>query len=204
MADEGSQGPSGDSGPRGLADLLDRIAGSRAGEERVSIEGILEELGRRPFGAVLLLAGVITIAPVVGDIPGVPTTMAVLVLLTSGQLFVRRRSLWLPGWLVRRSVQRRKVETAVDKLKPAARFIDRLLRPRLGVLVRGVGTYGVAAACLLVGLAMPPMEFIPFSANLAGAALLLYGLGLVAGDGLLALAGHLFTGGVVAVLVLQF
>lgn len=190
-------------GPLGLADLLERVTRSRAGEERVSIEGILEELGRRPFGAVLLLAGLITVAPLVGDIPGVPTTMAALVLLTAGQLIVRRESLWLPGWLLRRSVQRRKVEAAAEKLGGPVRAIDRLLKPRLTVLVQGPGAVAVATACILIGLALPPMEFIPFSANLAGAALLLYGLGLVARDGLLALGGHLLTGGVVTVIVFQ-
>lgn len=40
---------------------------------------------------------------------------------------------------------------------------------------------------------MPPMEFIPFSASLAGAALSLFGLSLMARDGLLALRGFVAT-----------
>ncbi len=43
--------------------------------------------------------------------------------------------------------------------------------------------------CLLIALAMPPMEFIPFSANGAGLALTLLGLGLVARDGIVLLLG---------------
>jgi hypothetical protein len=41
---------------------------------------------------------------------------------------------------------------------------------------------------------MPPMEFIPFSANGAGLALTLFGLGLVARDGLMLALGFLLTG----------
>lgn len=52
-------------------------------------------------------------------------------------------------------------------------------------------------------LAMPPMELIPFSANAAGAALTLFGLALVAHDGLLAWLGLALTAGVLALVVVN-
>lgn len=52
----------------------------------------------------------------------------------------------------------------------------------------------MAIVCMLVALAMPAMEVVPFSANGAGAALMTFGLGIVARDGLLALLGMVITG----------
>jgi hypothetical protein len=70
-----------------------------------------------------------------------------------------------------------------------ARFLDRISRPRLSAVTQGIGAYSVALACIAIAAALPPMEFVPFSANGAGAALTLFGLALIAHDGLLALIG---------------
>ncbi len=51
----------------------------------------------------------------------------------------------------------------------------------------------MAVSCILIAAAMPAMEFIPFSANLAGAALTAFGLSLIAHDGVLALFAFGFT-----------
>ncbi|HUO86681.1 MAG TPA: exopolysaccharide biosynthesis protein [Thermoanaerobaculia bacterium] len=57
----------------------------------------------------------------------------------------------------------------------------------------------IAGACLVIAVAMPAMEVVPFSANLAGIVLLAFGLALVGFDGLVALVGVVVT---VAALVL--
>ncbi len=163
--------------------------------DRATLDEILEAVGRRSFGPLLLLAGLVTLAPLVGDIPTVPTIMALLVLLVAVQLLLRRDEFWLPGWLLRRSVEREKIRKAVGWLRRPARWLDRFLRPRLEALTGGAGSAAVAVACILIALAMPPMEFIPFSANIAGVALAAFGLSLVTRDGLLAVVAFAFTFG---------
>ncbi len=49
------------------------------------------------------------------------------------------------------------------------------------------GNYGIAGLCVVLGLCMPFMELVPFSASAAGLALLALGLALVVHDGLLVL-----------------
>lgn len=59
----------------------------------------------------------------------------------------------------------------------------------------------IASIALLIGLAQPFMELVPFSANGAGAALTAFGLALIARDGVVALVAMAFTmltGGIVA------
>ncbi len=170
-----------------LSELIERMSDTAENCERVSLGKILESVGSRSLGPLLLVAGLITLAPVIGDIPGVPTVMALLVLLISGQLIIKRRRLWLPQWLKRRSISQRKMQKILDWSRKPARFVDRYTHPRLSSLVEGKGEYLIAAVCILIALAMPAMEFVPFSANFAGLALSAFGLALVSRDGALAL-----------------
>lgn len=174
--------------PRSLGDLLQRIAEVASTREQVRLSAIMQAVGTRSFGPVLLLIGVILVSPLSG-IPGMPTTMGVLLFLTSIQLLVGRQSFWMPDWLLRRSVPSGKLQRALRWLERPARFIDSWLRPRLLYLASSGGAVGVAAICSLLALAMPLMEVVPFSATAAGAAIVTFGLALVALDGLFVLIG---------------
>lgn len=170
-----------------LEALLARIAETAGEADHVSLRLVLEAMGRRSFGSVLLVAGLITLAPLIGDIPGVPTIMGVLVVLTAGQMLFGRDQLWLPDTLLDRSVSREKVDAAVRWFRPATRIVDRVIGPRLEVVLRSGGGRAIAVACLLIGGVMPVLEVIPFSATVAGILLTLLSLALVTRDGLLAL-----------------
>jgi hypothetical protein len=174
--------------------LLDRIGEAEVDRGRVTLAAVMHEVGERSFGPLLLLAGLITAAPVIGDIPGVPTIMGTFVLLTSGQLLFSRRYLWLPRWLLERSVPRDRLCRAVAWMRRPAQLFDRLVRPRLSLLVRGVGMRVIALACVVIALAMPLMEFVPLTANGAGVALTAFGLSLMARDGLIAVIAFVATG----------
>ncbi|WP_447927938.1 MULTISPECIES: exopolysaccharide biosynthesis protein [unclassified Vreelandella] len=191
-----------DSQAASLTELLDAMAQMEEEKRRVSVEDILDAVGRRSFGPLLLVAGIITLAPVVGDIPGVPTLMAVLVLLTSSQLLLGRKAFWLPGILLNRSVSRKGFDKSLGLMRKPAKWVDGLLGVRLAWMSGYIGMRATALACSLVALAMPPMEFIPFTANGAGLALTLFGLGLVAKDGLVLSLGFLITGATFAAILM--
>ncbi|SFR45919.1 Uncharacterized conserved protein [Marinobacter gudaonensis] len=181
--------------PNSLQELLDRLRDGTNGQRRVSVGDILAVVGERSFGPLALVAGLVTLAPLIGDIPGVPTLLALMVLLTVGQLLFQRETIWIPARLANRSMEQEKLDKGLDWLETPARFLDRWTRPRLVFLVRGPGQYVMAVLCLLVAAAMPLMEIIPFSANGGGLALAAFGLAIIARDGLLALFAALTTGG---------
>jgi len=186
-----------------LTELIHAMERMERENAQVSVDDVVHAVGRRSFGPLLLLAGLITLAPIIGDIPGMPTLMAVLVLLTSSQLLVGRETFWLPKWLLNRSLSRQKFDKALHYMKKPAKWVDGLLGVRLAWMTGYIGIRVTAFACLLVALAMPPMEFIPFSANGAGLALTLFGLGLVARDGLMLALGFLLTGVTFTVVVMS-
>ena len=188
-----------DQKPTSLDEMLDRIEEAAGKREKVSLGAVIEEVGSRSFGPLLLVAGVIASSPLTG-IPGVPTAIALLVALLSAQLLIHRKHFWLPGWLLRRSLDREKTKKAVEWLRPPARFTDRWLRPRLQILVHPAGVHVIALVCLFIAMAMPLMELVPLSAHAAGVALSAFGLSLLARDGLLALMAFLTTSGVLGFL----
>mgnify|MGYP003659418944 FL=1 len=137
--------------------------------------------------------GLIAVSPLSG-IPGVPSTIGIIVTVVTVQLLAGRDAFWFPAWATRRSIERKKLDKALRWLRRPAQVVDRMVRPRLTLLTRGVATYGIAALCLVIAVTMPPLEILPFVASTAGAALATFGLALVGRDGVMALIATAFTG----------
>lgn len=167
--------------------LLDRVSQAAESEGQIAVGAILDAVGTRSFAPLLLLPGLVMVAPVIGDIPGVPVLMGMVVILTSAQLLLRRDHVWLPDWLLRRSVSQESLSRTVRWLRPVAHFLDRVSRPRLPAAVGRAGESLIALSCIAIAAVTPLMEVVPFSANVAGLAITGFGLALVAHDGLLAL-----------------
>ena len=174
-----------------LEQLVDRLDAAATGE-RVDVACMMQSVGRSSFGAILVLGGLVTLSPL-DIVPGIPTLIAVVVFLVCVQLLVGRHHFWLPSWVLKRSVSRRKFQRALSWLRKPARFGDRLVRPRLTMLAMDAAVKAIAVGCIIVAMAMPVMELVPFSANLAGIALTAFGLAVIAHDGLLALVAFAAT-----------
>lgn len=186
-----------------LQQMLDRIGISTKDTERPSLGRIVETIGGRSFGPLLLMAGIVMTSPL-GGIPGMPTTMGIMVLLIAVQLLFGRQNFWLPRWLLKRSVAKNRICKMVNWLRPSARFIDRCIRPRLSVFIQGASIHVIASVCIVIAVGLPMMELIPFSAHAAGIALTAFGLSLIARDGLVALLAFLATAITLGSVVYQF
>ena len=167
----------------GLLDFLEE-AGKEVDADSISVETMLNAVGTRSFGAMLLVPGLLTFSPLSG-IVGLPTLCGLLVLLIAGQLLARRKHFWLPRWLLKRSLPRKRFLKALRFLRPGARWIDKLIKHRLTMLTHGAAAWVVAVICIFIALSMPVLELVPFANSLSGAALAAIGLGLIAQDGLL-------------------
>lgn len=185
-----------------LEQLLERVNELAHHNNRVSIEMVVESIGSRSFGPLLMLIGITLFSPLSG-IPGMSFFMAAFVLLVAVQMLIGRKSFWLPHFILNRSVEHNKLQKALDWLSKPARGIDRVLTPRLTFLVQTSGSYGIAALCVIVGLCMPMMELVPFSSSVAGLGLLILGLSLVAHDGLLALLAIVIFSGAFSFLIIH-
>ncbi len=187
--------------PSNLEQLLDQLAETADSENQaISMADIIDATGSRSFSPLLLMAGVVIASPL-GGIPVLPTLVAIIVGLVSVQMLMGRRHFWLPDWLLNRSVDKDKVIVTVSTLRRPARLIDRLIKPRLTGLIQDRGQQLIALVCILIALALPLMELIPFSALLAGIALTAFGLALVSYDGALVLLAHCTTLAIIVLLI---
>jgi hypothetical protein len=177
-----------------LAGLLGEL--ERAAQEngpKVTVNDVMDCIGHRSFGPLLLVAGLLGMTPVAA-VPGAPTILAMITLLVASQLLIGRDTFWLPKFLKERSVKADKLEKALRIAEKPARVVDRLVKPRLEVLTSGIADRFVAAACVIVALATPPLEFLPFVAFFPSLAIFTFGLGLLARDGLLVAIAFLISG----------
>jgi hypothetical protein len=176
-----------------VGELLDAIEEGITKDEDLKIGDVLDCVGQRSFGPLLLLSGLVMAAPGIGDIPGVATGTGLFVALVAGQMLMGRGYLWLPAWILDREISDKRVCKTIAWLRKPAASVDRFIKPRLTGLTSKGGRVGIALACLAIALATPAMEVVLLVANVAGAALAAFGLSLTAHDGLLALMAHTLT-----------
>jgi hypothetical protein len=184
MAGQGSDTP--------LEDLIQTAIDS-AEDDKVTIGSLLDAFGSRSFGPLIALFALIAIIPPISGIPGVPTTMAVLCALVAVQLLFGADHPWVPKFLKKLGTGREKLEKAQARGKAWMAWIDKLVRHRLAWAAEGVAQRIAAACVILAAVAMPPLELLPFAAAAPAAAILMFGVGLMARDGLVMLIGFAAT-----------
>ncbi|MCO6393185.1 exopolysaccharide biosynthesis protein [Aliihoeflea aestuarii] len=157
-------------------------------EDRVCVGDIVDDIDGDAFAPLMLFPALLAVTPASG-IPGMTATCGLIIALVAVQIVLRRKAVWLPGFLRRRSISRARLQTARDWLAKPARAIDKVTGKRLAFLVRPPFDIGAALICMCIGLTMPFMEFVPFSGTMAGIAVSLIALALVTEDGVLAVLG---------------
>ncbi|MFV0622692.1 exopolysaccharide biosynthesis protein [Sphingomonas sp. ac-8] len=175
-----------DSDPKSVCDVLDRLKelGEKAGDDEAKLGSALEALGHRAYGPFFIVLPLIEMSPI-GGIPGLPTTLALVLALLAVQLLLGREDLWLPGFLAKRGLEGRKLVAAADKMRPFGAWLDRWFHGRLPALTKGPMIRVAAAAILVLCATVPPLELLPFASTLPMLAILAFGLALLVRDGLL-------------------
>lgn len=181
-----------DSARHDLEDVIGCLLAITPEDGRLSVAQLMDAIGARSFGPLILVPSMIALSPV-GAIPGLPAITSAIVAIFAIQMLLAHRHVWLPRWLKARTIDGAKLERGLIAFRPVARFIDRLLRPRLVFLTRGPFYYAVAAMILAVALVTPILEVIPLGGIPPNAALVAFALAIIAQDGLWALLAFGFT-----------
>lgn len=172
---------------RSVSDVLERARGALHPGD-VSVNDVVRALGRASFSPLLLLPALVVVTPASG-IPLLSSICGISIALIALQMVLGRDHVWLPGWIMRRSVRRARLEKAFDWIEPTARFLDRVTRARLCALVEKPLIVIPQVLALLGGAIMPAMEILPFTSSMMGVTISLFAVGMVTRDGLLVLIG---------------
>jgi hypothetical protein len=179
MRDQGPEA-TGERGKCGhFSDALGDFAASLT-TERVDLATIVQYMGQRSIGALLLVLALPMALPI--PTAGISVVFGVPLILISTQLLLGRRCAWLPARLTRRSVTRTDLTAFVERALPTLRALERIVRPRIGWLAGDWAMMPVGAICLILAviITLP----IPLGHMVPGAAISVPALGLIERDGL--------------------
>ncbi|MBL8542198.1 MAG: exopolysaccharide biosynthesis protein [Hyphomonadaceae bacterium] len=178
-----------DDAPATVNGVLDEIeqtsdgGGSAPVPPTMTLGEMLETVGRRSYGPLLLAIGLFAISPAT-VLPGMTWFAAALTLIVAGQMALGLPRIWLPQWALRMKLPRRAVRDGVNQSRGWARVVDALLRQRLAFMARPPFVNLIAVLCILAALVTFPLGLIPLAPLIPGAAVVFFGLGLMGRDGL--------------------
>ena len=151
--------------------------------EHLPLGQILKGLEESAFGVFLFVA----ILPSFIPIPGVGGAISgPLVFLIGVQLLFGMSRPWLPGFIARRGPRRGTMHKFLGKISRPLQRLDRMLKPRLSLLVVPRLARMVTGLLLLLVALLLSLP-IPFTNYLFGFQLLLFALALIERDGALML-----------------
>jgi hypothetical protein len=184
-------------GATNLSGVLDEIGAKVSTDETpdsLTLDEIIDAVGRRTYGPLLLVIGLFAISPAT-IVPGMTWLSAALTLVVAGQMALGLRRIWLPKSALQAQIPRDAVLSGLEKARPWARRVDAFLKPRLTFL--SAPPFVNLIALLVIGAALItfPLGLIPFAPLAPGLAVVFFGLGMTARDGLWLALGALVLGG---------
>lgn len=187
-----------------LCEVLDELvaAVSDSGQEKVPVRALVNAVGRRTYGPLLLVIGLFAISPAT-IVPLMTSFTAMVILALALQMALGLKRPWLPKSILDIEMPRQAMQDFFEKLRPTIAKLDGVwLRPRLAFLTKPPFVTVTALCIAAAALVTIPLSLIPFAPLAPGIAIVLFGLGMTARDGLWLALGALFTAGSAAFWVL--
>lgn len=170
---------------RALSEVLDHLESSAHGES-ITVEEVIETLGRKSFAALMLVFSLISTSPA-SAIPGLTATVAGIVFILVVQMIAGRDCVWLPAFITKRRMSTAKLCKGIGWLRRPVQFIERFLKARLTFFFHRPWFWLPLILILALTMFMPFMEVVPTSGSIASAVIALFAAGLLTRDGALVL-----------------
>lgn len=155
-------------------------------KEHMSLQDLMEGLGERSFGFVLLIFGVLS---AISIIPGIATIIAIPLLFFGLQMLAGYRTPWLPKSISGRSFAKADLIAAIERAVPAMRWVERICKPRFLFLI---GRFGERLLGLLIFILAAVIALPGPGTNFApGVAIAFMAIAIIERDGLLVFVGVL-------------
>jgi len=168
-----------------IAAVLRRLTDPATGD-RLTLDEAIEALGDRAYGLAMLMLALPMAVPI-SSIPGISTVFGIPLILIAVQLMLGRPRPWLPRWLGSKSFARADLARILDKALPWLERGERLIHPRLTLLVSAAAERCIGAVCAFMAfvMALP----IVLGNQPPAIAISLFALALIGGDGLFVILG---------------
>ena len=163
-----------------LESLLDAVLA----EKQVTLNWLLDRLGDRSFGIVLLLL----LLAILGLLPGVSAVAGILLMVPAMQMILARVGPIFPGRVGERHFEARRLANMVRRAVPVIRLLERFIRPRWYTPFEATKRV-VGGIVLLLGASL--LVPLPLSNVLPALAITLIAFAYLEEDGLLLCAALL-------------
>lgn len=172
--------------PRRLSRVFEELAGNAHGS--VTVEQLRQALGDRSFATLLVFFSCLNMLPLP---PGSTLVLGIPLILLSIQMVLGSRTVWLPRFVLRKSLTADSFRHMSGRLVPRIKWVEKLIRPRYWPFARDHADriIGLIALILSIAVTLPiPLGnwFPAFSCALVGLALserdgVLLGVAVVSG-----------------------
>jgi hypothetical protein len=169
------------------SDTLLKLANYKNLTDELTYQNILQALGERAFGIVLLFFALPSALPF-SSIPGVAVIFSVPILLFSFQMIFSRKTLWLPKIIANRTIHQETIAKVIHAAIPYLIKMEYFLKPRWAFMnCRFMEIInGSVIFCLAILLMLP----IPLSNFIFAGLIIIFSLGLIEKDGIFILLGY--------------
>jgi len=171
-----------------IGEVVDGLQEVADKQDTVAIDDLLDTFGDRSFAPLMLILALVGISPV-GGIPSVPTIIGLCIAVIAAQMAWGREHVWLPEFVTKRGVKSERLTRGKDKLDKVADVMDSIAKRRLKALASGPARRVVAGLIVVLCLALPVLEIVPFAAAAPFLAIAMLSLALMVRDGLVLLIG---------------
>lgn len=171
--------------PLRTSEILRNILTKNPNAESFTLEEIGQALGETSFGTALMFFTIPEVIPI--PVPGIAAIVVLPTLVVSGQMVTGRKEIKLPRFLLKRSVPRKAVVTAVRAIVPLLERAEKVTKPRWRWATTPLARRLLGAFIFLLALAI---AFPIPGFNMPQAiATFIIAFGLVEDDGLIVMAG---------------
>ncbi|RUT13183.1 ABC transporter permease [Chroococcidiopsis cubana SAG 39.79] len=177
--------------------LLRQFLERHAEQEYVSLGELVEELGDRAYGPLLVICALPEALPL--PVAGVSAIIAIPLMLVSAQLSLGFSRPYLPKWLAKRRWKQKNLAKVVEKGLNYLAKAEKIVRPRWGFITSRLAQrlLGLFILLMAIVIALP----IPLGNMLPAIAIVVISLGMSEGDGLLVIVGVVAASIILAVMV---
>jgi hypothetical protein len=173
--------------PTSLNDITTELQEQTA-MKRISVGEVMDAFEHRGFGPLLIVPCLFLILPT-GAIPGVPLICGVFMALVCLQMMLGYSNPWIPKRIRKISFEGRKLDKALEKVKPYLKKLDPYIKPRLIWFVTPIAKRGISFICFLLSIAIIPAALVPFGGDPFAIAIFFFALGFRINDGLVTVIG---------------
>lgn len=168
--------------------ILLKIAQAEHMEGNVTYQGLVNTLGERAFGIVIIFFALPSLLPF-SVIPGVAFTFSLPIAFFALQMISQRKSLWLPHVVGRQKVSHQKISVILYTVIPYIVRLENFTKPRWMWMTSPLMEIinGIALLFVTILLMLP----IPFSNFIFAGIIVFFGLGFIERDGIYVLIGYM-------------